>query len=123
MPDESSQKMVDLVMKVSRRSADDSAFRETALHDADKALEEVADGNNVNNRLNISFVDSDQKTKIVIALPPAIGGEFSDADLEAVAGGGKSQHTNCSGSGDTCVSVSQSPSNSSTQIHSSEVEI
>ena len=100
--------LLDLVMKVSRRSVDDSAFRETALHDADKALEEVADGNNVNTRLNISFVDSDQKTKIVIALPPAIGGEFSDADLEAVAGGGKSQHTNCSGSDEGCVSVSGS---------------
>lgn len=108
MPDESSQKMVDLVMKVSRRSADDPAFREKALHDADKALEEVADGNNVNTRLDISFVDSDQRTKIVIALPPAIGGEFSDADLEAVAGGGKSEHTTCSGSNEGCVSVSGS---------------
>ena len=114
MPNQSPQKMVDLVMKVSRRSADDPAFRETALHDADKALEEVADGNNVNTRLDISFVDSDQKTKIVIALPPAIGGEFTDTDLEAVAGGGKSINITCEGSYDTCVSVSESPSNSST---------
>ena len=100
--------LTDLIFQVARRSMTDEDFRKKAMEDPKGALEEV-NGGPVKNGADISFVESTETSSFKVALPPSIGGEFSDADLEAVAGGGKSIHDTCTDdSGSNCTTNSGS---------------
>ena len=108
MANDNVNQLTDLIFQVARRSMTDEDFRKKAMEDPKAALEEV-NGGPVKNGADISFVESTETSSFKVALPPAIGGEFSDADLEAVAGGGKSIHNTCTDdSGSNCTTNSGS---------------
>ena len=86
--------ITDLVYQVARRAMTDEEFRAKALSDASGAIDEV-NGSPVATNLEISFVESGEASRFQVALPPPIGGEFSEADLASIAGG--KQNTSCTG--------------------------
>ena len=96
--------LVDLVRKIQEKSATDEEFRALALKDASAALAQMGVDKPPFSG-EIQFIESNERTQIKVALPPGIGGEFSDSDLEAVAGG-KSNNVNCHASDSVCVSAS-----------------
>ena len=98
-------KLAEIIREVERRSAADEAFRNKALTDPAAAINEVAN-EKVNTEATINFVESDGKSSFTIALPPAIGGEMSDLDLEAVAGGKASHTAECGSNTPNCVTNS-----------------
>ena len=110
--------LVDLVRKIQEKSATDEEFRALALKDASAALAQMGVDKPPFSG-EIQFIESNERTQIKVALPPAIGGEFSDSDLEAVAGG-KSNNVNCHASDSGCVSASHYGNAGGSNINLSE---
>lgn len=78
-----------MLAAILERSTTDQAFRQRLLTHPRTAIEQ-AFGVVIPSTFNIRFVEKDPSVDALVVLPDAVGhgGELSDRDLDAVAGGG-----------------------------------
>lgn len=79
----------DIINDVQRRAAVDRDFRDRLLNEPNAVLAEMA-GQELPQDFTIRFVEKDEHTDALIVLPDMVPEttELSEAELEAVAGGG-----------------------------------
>ena len=83
--------------KIAKRAARDPAFRELALKDAAKAIQQAI-GHEIPSDFKVRFIDGSDADMTIVLPQPVDSRALGDSDLEQVAGGGR-----CGGS---CVGIS-----------------
>ncbi len=82
----SKEEAAKILNKVMERSSMEEDYRQLALEDPKKAIEEEAGGVELPEDYKISFLEGDPEADETFVLPP-LKSELSDEDLDDVAGG------------------------------------